>query len=66
MVDRRNGIAVPRIQLDAAIKYLRADVASVPSTPRLKAGAKPAPKVKVYDGIRVFKGEDKGDKRVKW
>jgi len=66
VVDRRNGIAVPRIQLDAAIKYLRADVASVPSTPRLKAGAKPAPKVKVYDGIRVLKGEDKGDKRVKW
>ncbi|MBT7551117.1 MAG: S8 family serine peptidase, partial [Gemmatimonadetes bacterium] len=66
VVDQRNGIAVPRIQLDAAIKYLQADVASVPLKPRPKAGAKPASRVKVYDGIRVYEGEEKDDKRIKW
>jgi outer membrane protein OmpA-like peptidoglycan-associated protein/subtilisin family serine protease len=66
VVDRRNGIVVPRIQLDAAIKYLQADVASMTSKPVPKAKPKPARKVKVYDGIRVYEGEEKDDKRIKW
>jgi outer membrane protein OmpA-like peptidoglycan-associated protein/subtilisin family serine protease len=66
VVDQRNGIAVPRIQLDAAIKYLLADVARAPSKPVPKTEPKPAPKVKVYDGIRVYGDKEKDDKRIKW
>jgi subtilisin family serine protease len=66
VVDRRNGVTVPRIQLDAAIKYLQADMARAPLKPVPKAAPKPAPKVKVYDGIRVYGDKEKDDKRIKW
>ena len=57
---------MPRIQLDAAIKFLLADVASVPSKPAPELGPKLAPKMKVYDGIKVYDGEEKDGKRIKW
>jgi outer membrane protein OmpA-like peptidoglycan-associated protein len=66
VTDQRNGIAVPRIQLDAAIKFLQADVAGVPPKARPKTGANLAPKVKVYDGIKVYDDDEKGEGRIKW
>lgn len=66
VMDPRNGIAVPRIQLDAAIKYLQAEEAGMPSNPKPKSGPKPGPNMKVYDGIRVYEGGGKEDKRTKW
>jgi hypothetical protein len=69
LTDPRNGVGVPRIQLDAAITALLKTVAGSrpkPSPPPVAKG-KPAPKPRpvarrepeTHDGIRVIDGRDR-------
>ena len=76
LTDPRNGVGVPRIQLDAAIAALLKTVAG--SRPEPKPAPPPVARrePETHDGIRVYDGRDrdasepkdrgKGEKRIKW
>jgi subtilisin family serine protease/outer membrane protein OmpA-like peptidoglycan-associated protein len=76
LTDPRNGVGVPRIQLDAAIAALLKTVAG--AAPKPEPAPKPAAirKPEGHDGVRIYgerdggkaEGIDRGDgeKRIKW
>ncbi|MDP6875055.1 MAG: S8 family serine peptidase [Alphaproteobacteria bacterium] len=72
VADPRNGITLPRIQLDRAITALQGAVGRVRAEqpPGTGQGSPPEAKEKVHDGIRVQddRGESQkeGEKRIKW
>jgi outer membrane protein OmpA-like peptidoglycan-associated protein/subtilisin family serine protease len=59
IIDPRNGVTFPRIQLDEAVKFLLRNIVNDTPNPLPEVKVPPVSKSKNYGGIRVFDGKEK-------
>jgi hypothetical protein len=59
IIDPRNGVTFPRIQLDEAVKFLLRNIVNDTPNSLPEVKVPPVSNSKNYGGIRVFDGKEK-------